>query len=79
MDPIAVTAPDLATTVDSVITGNTTELPDTLWDTFGTAMASYRAWRCGDRHEASLLAQSLRGPLGESLVAWYDQLAAVPA
>ncbi len=77
MDPIAVAASDLSITLGRVIAGNTIPLPEPAWNTFAAVMASYRVWRGGDRHEARLLAQSVSGVLGESLVAWYDQLAAV--
>ncbi len=54
------------------------------WSEVSTVLASYRAWKLGDREQARSLARELPGPLGQALQRWYRHLdgagqAAVPA
>lgn len=45
------------------------------WAEIAAVMASYRAWKAGDREAACELAASHDGPLAEALGRWYDRLA----
>ncbi|WP_326643813.1 thymidylate synthase [Streptosporangium sp. NBC_01755] len=44
------------------------------WDTAAEVLHSYRLWKSGDRVGAQHLADQARGPLGEALRAWYEEL-----
>lgn len=45
------------------------------WDAMAETMRSYRLWKGGEREQALLAADSVSGPLGPALTAWYGELA----
>jgi thymidylate synthase len=44
------------------------------WDAMAETMRSYRLWKDGKREQALLAADSISGPLGPALTAWYGEL-----
>lgn len=79
MEPIAVGWEDLAGLLERVQAGDHDALTGTVWAAFARTLASYRAWRAGDRDQARSLAAETPGVLGEALGRWYDRLATTPS
>nr|MDT0667744.1 hypothetical protein [Micromonospora sp. DSM 115978] len=79
MEPLAVDWADLDAVLSRVIAGDDRALAGTSWAAFARVLASYRAWRSGDRDAARSLADDTAGPLGEALCRWYARLARPPA
>jgi thymidylate synthase len=48
------------------------------WDAMAATMHSYRLWKQGWRDEARRTAETIDGPLHESMAAWYAKLSAAP-
>ena len=74
LDPIAASWPDLDVLLQRVISGNTGPGDGPTWDAFGRTLASYRAWKSGERDQARKLAADTPDPLGAALSSWYDHL-----
>ncbi|MGN9764273.1 thymidylate synthase [Micromonospora sp. SD12] len=74
MEPIAVTWPSLDAVLAQIIGSEGNMSDGTPWDTFGQVLTSYRKWKLGERDLARKFAHDTPGPLGASLVAWYQHL-----
>lgn len=75
VDPAVVPWPDLDALLQRVISGESSPADGPTWDAFGRTLASYRAWKAGERDQARKLAADTPGPLGVALSSWYDHLA----
>ncbi|WP_341719364.1 thymidylate synthase [Micromonospora sp. FIMYZ51] len=74
LDPVAVPWPDLDALLQRVISGNAGPADSSVWDAFGRTLASYRAWKSGERDQARKIAADTPDPLGHALATWYDHL-----
>ncbi|KWV32842.1 thymidylate synthase [Micromonospora rifamycinica] len=73
--PVDAPWPDLDHLLQRVLDGDTSLADGSTWDAFGRSLASYRAWKAGERDHARKLATDTPDPLGAALVSWYDHLA----
>ncbi|WBB47318.1 thymidylate synthase [Verrucosispora sp. WMMA2044] len=74
LDPVAVSWPDLDALLQRVISGDAGTADSSVWDAFGRTLASYRAWKSGERDQARKIAADTPDPLGLALATWYDHL-----
>lgn len=74
LDPLGVPWPDLDTLLQRAISGAVQPTDGSTWHAFGRTLASYRAWKAGERDQARALAADTPGPLGAALSSWYDHL-----
>ncbi|MEC4020480.1 hypothetical protein [Streptomyces sp. H27-D2] len=44
------------------------------WEAMAETLRSYRLWKSGARDRARRIADGTKGPLGEAMTAWYDEL-----
>ncbi|MEU6020684.1 thymidylate synthase [Micromonospora sp. NPDC047134] len=74
LSPVAVPWPDLDALLQRVTSGNAGPADSSVWDAFGRTLASYRAWKSGERDQARKIAADTPDPLGRALATWYDHL-----
>lgn len=79
LDPVAVPWSDFDALLQRVVDGDTSPGDGPAWDAFGRTLASYRAWKSGERDQARKLAVDTPGPLGAALTGWYDRLSPATA
>jgi thymidylate synthase len=77
MASLAVGWPDLDRVLAGVLAADLKPETAPVWRELAQVLASYRAWRAGDRHGArAAIADSARGMLLGALEQWYDHLTA---
>ncbi|GAB3146959.1 hypothetical protein GCM10027290_29490 [Micromonospora sonneratiae] len=74
LDAVAVPWPGLDVLLQRIIAGNSSPNDGPTWDAFGRTLASYRAWKSGEREQARKLVADTPDPLGGALSSWYDHL-----
>ncbi|MEO3816474.1 thymidylate synthase [Plantactinospora sp. B24E8] len=74
LDPVEVSWSDFDTLLQRVLSGLAQPADGATWHAFGRTLASYRAWKAGERDQARTLAADIPGPLGDALSSWYDHL-----
>ncbi|WP_238428647.1 thymidylate synthase [Frankia nepalensis] len=72
MAPMTVEWDDLEFVLGRVAVGDYAGVAGSAWAPFARVLASYRAWRAGDRDQARSLTAHIPGVLGAALGRWYD-------